>query len=80
MDTMQFAKSMSFQEFERKFSYLLPWEEAEKKAGRRLDSYNNFDCCLYHDLLMGAVKEKLVDGDNLTQGRLFFNGKYKIEE
>ena len=80
MDVMQVAKSMSFQEFERKFAYLLSWEEAEKKAGRRLDSYNNFDCCLYHDLLMGAVKEKLFDGDNLTQGRLFFNGKYKIEE
>lgn len=60
MDTMQFAKSMSFQEFERKFSYLLPWEEAEKKAGRRLDSYNNFDCCLYLIYLWEQLKRSYL--------------------
>lgn len=49
---------MSFQEFERKYSYLLSWEDAEKKVGHRLDWNNNFDCCLYHDLLVEAVNEK----------------------
>lgn len=46
---------MSFQEFERKYYYLLSWKDAEKKVGRRLDWNNNFDCCLYHDLLVEAV-------------------------
>ena len=49
---------MSLQEFERKYSYLLSWEDAEKKVGRRLDWNNNFDCCLYHDLLVEAVNAK----------------------
>lgn len=44
--------------FERKYSYLLSWEDAEKKVGRRLDWNNNFDCCLYHDLLVEAVNAK----------------------
>ena len=52
------GKIMSFQEFERKYSYLLSWEDAEKKVGRRLDWNNNFDCCLYHDLLVEAVNAK----------------------
>ena len=55
---------MSFQEFERKYSYLLSWEDAEKKVGRRLDWNNNFDCCLYHDLLVavkGKCKEKRIE-------------------
>ena len=49
------GETMSLQEFERKYSYLLSWEDAEKKVGRRLDWNNNFDCCLYHDLLVEAV-------------------------
>ena len=49
---------MSLQEYERKYSYLLSWEDAEKKVGRRLDWNNNFDCCLYHDLLVEAVNAK----------------------
>ena len=52
------GKIMSFQEFERKYSYLLSWEDAEKKVGRKLDWNNNFDCCLYHDLLVEAVNAK----------------------
>lgn len=59
---------MSFQEFESKNSYLLSWEDAEKKVGRRLDWNNNFDCCLYHDLLVelveavkGKCKEKRIE-------------------
>lgn len=49
---------MSLQEYERKYSYLLSWEDAEKKVGRRLDWNNNFDCCLYHNLLVEAVNAK----------------------
>ena len=49
---------MSLQEYERKYSYLLSWEDAEKKVGRKLDWNNNFDCCLYHDLLVEAVDAK----------------------
>lgn len=51
---------MSFHEFERKYSYLLSWEEAERKIGHTLDWHNNFDCCLYHDLLAETVKENNV--------------------
>lgn len=61
---------MSFQEFERKYSYLLSWEDAEKKIGRRLDWNNNFDCCLYHDLLVGAVMQSKVNA--------CFNGKEMV--
>ena len=50
---------MSFQEFEEKYSHLLPWEEAEKIAGRKLDWNNNWDCCLYHELLQKEVKKQL---------------------
>ena len=48
---------MTFQEFERTYSHLLPWGEAEKQIGRKLDYNNNFDCCSYHDLLVKAVQE-----------------------
>ncbi len=47
---------MGFQEFEKKYGYVLSWEDAEKKIGRKLDYNNNFDCCLYHDLLVAIVK------------------------
>lgn len=47
----------SFQEFERTYGYLLPWEDAEKVVGRRLDWNNNKDCCIYHDLLVEKVKK-----------------------
>ena len=49
---------MSLQEYERKYSYLLSWEDAEKNVGHKLDWNNNFDCCLYHDLLVEAVNAK----------------------
>lgn len=49
---------MSYQEFERKFAHLFPWAEAERKAGRKLDWNNNFDCCLYHDLLVEVVSQR----------------------
>lgn len=46
----------SFQEFEEKYGHLLSWEKVEQKAGRKLDWNNNFDCCLYHDLLVEIVE------------------------
>lgn len=49
-------ETLSFQEFEEKNAYLLPWKKAEEKVGRRLDWNNNFDCCLYHDLLVETVE------------------------
>ncbi len=52
---------MSFQEFERKYSYLLSWEDAEKKVGRKLDWNNNLDCCIYHDLLIEEVRKNGID-------------------
>ncbi|HAU87300.1 MAG TPA: hypothetical protein DCW90_17990 [Lachnospiraceae bacterium] len=57
-------RNVSFQRFERKYGYLLPWEEAEKKVGRKLDWNNNFDCCLYHDLLIQTANKKLFDKRN----------------
>lgn len=54
-------KDMSFQEFEQKYSHLLPWEEAEKKVGRRLDWNNNLDCSLYHDLLVEVVSARQME-------------------
>lgn len=60
---------MSYQEFERTYSHLLPWGEAEKQIGRRLDYNNNFDCCLYHDLLVKAVQEnnEKMEGKKMTK-------------
>lgn len=46
----------AFTENIEKFGYLLSWEDAEKKVGRKLDSYNNFDECVYFDLLLAAIK------------------------
>lgn len=50
------VNDMGFQEFEKKYGYVLSWEDAEKKIGRKLDYNNIFDCCLYHDLLVAIVK------------------------
>ena len=52
---------IGFQEFERKYSHLLPWEEAEKKVGRRLDWNNNLDCSLHHDLLVEVVNARQME-------------------
>ena len=60
---------MSLQEYERKYSYLLSWEDAEKKVGHKLDWNNNFDCCLYHDLLVEAVDAIKAFDDALRQHR-----------
>lgn len=49
-------ETLSFQEFEEKNAHLLPWKKAEEKVGRILDWNNNFDCCLYHDLLVETVE------------------------
>lgn len=38
-----------------KFGYLLTWEDAERKAGRRLDYYNNHDNGIYFSLLIAEV-------------------------
>lgn len=46
----------AFTENIEKFGYLLSWEDAEKKVGRKLDSYNKFDECVYFDLLLAAIK------------------------
>ena len=56
-DGFEVATKASFQEFERTYGYLLPWEDAEKVVGRRLDWNNNRDCCVYHDLLVEKVKK-----------------------
>lgn len=53
--------NMGFQEFEQKYSHLLSWEDAEKKAGRRLDWNNNLDCSLYHDLLVEVVNARQME-------------------
>lgn len=55
-DGFEVITKASFQEFEQTYGYLLPWEDAEKVIGRRLDWNNNKDCCIYHDLLMEKVK------------------------
>lgn len=31
------VNDMGFQEFEKKYGYVLSWEDAEKKIGRKLD-------------------------------------------
>ena len=56
-DGFEVATKASFQEFEQTYGYLLPWEDAEKVVGRRLDWNNNRDCCVYHDLLVKKVKK-----------------------
>ena len=61
MAKLKEVKKMTFQEFERQYGHLLSWEDAEKKVGRRLDWNNNFDCCLYHDLLIQEVNKKILD-------------------
>jgi hypothetical protein len=38
-----------------KFGYLLTWEDAERKAGRRLDYYNNHDNGIYFSLLITEI-------------------------
>ena len=52
---------MGYQEFEQKYGYLLSWENAEKKVGRKLDWNNNLDCGVYHDLLIDAAKKNGID-------------------
>jgi len=53
---------MSHQEFERQYGYLfLSWEDAEKKAGRKLDWNNNLDCGIYHDLLIEETRKNGID-------------------
>ncbi|MFR3158449.1 MAG: hypothetical protein ACLTOK_09245 [Anaerobutyricum soehngenii] len=49
---------LSYQEFERQYGHLLSWEDAEKKAGRKLDWNNNLDCSIYHDLLVEEVRKR----------------------
>ena len=38
-----------------KFGYLLTWEDAEIKAGRKLDIYNNHDNSIYFSLLIPEI-------------------------
>ena len=52
---------ISYQEFERQYGYLLSWEDAEKKAGRKLDWNNNLDCGIYHDLLIEETRKNGID-------------------
>lgn len=52
---------MGYQEYEQEYGYLLPWDEAEKIVGRKLDWNNNYDCCLYHDLLVKKVEESKME-------------------
>ena len=52
---------MGYQEFERQYGHLLSWEDAEKKAGRKLDWYNNLDCGVYHDLLIKEARKNGID-------------------
>lgn len=53
--------AMSYQEFERQYGYLLSWEDAEKKEGRKLDWNNNLDCSIYHDLLIEEARKNGID-------------------
>lgn len=39
-----------------KYGHLFTWKDAEKKAGRKLDYYNNFDDCFYFDMLIEEIK------------------------
>ena len=47
---------MNYTEICEKYGYLLSWSDAEKRVGRRLDYYNNFDECLYFDMLIKEMK------------------------
>lgn len=47
---------MNYTEICEKYGYLLSWSDAEKKVGRRLDYYSNFDECLYLDMLIKEMK------------------------
>ena len=52
---------MGYKEFERQYGHLLSWEDAEKKAGRKLDWNNNLDCGIYHDLLIEETRKNGID-------------------
>ena len=38
-----------------KYGYMLTWEDAERKANRKLDYYNNHDNSIYFSLLITEV-------------------------
>lgn len=52
---------IGYQEFERQYGHLLSWEDAEKKAGCKLDWNNNLDCSIYHDLLVEEARKNGID-------------------
>ena len=53
---------MSLQEYERKCSYLLSWEDAEKKVGHKLDWNNNFD---FHNHASLSIYILIIDYNSM---------------